>query len=124
MARQPVRPRSAPVAAEPGLGVGGWLLRLTKWGLVAALLGLIALGVAVAVASYGPGIPKSPAPAKRCVSQPLPENGPTSDVAAASNGKIQHGLARPRRSPFGAPVVISHSPSKSASGDSFVVTGV
>lgn len=50
MARQPVRPRSAPVAAEPGLGVGGWLLRLTKWGLVAALLGLIALGVAVAVA--------------------------------------------------------------------------
>ncbi|WP_425335937.1 transglycosylase domain-containing protein [Sphingomonas kaistensis] len=50
MARQPVRPRSAPAAAEPGLGIGGWLLRLFKWGLVAALLGMIALGVAVAVA--------------------------------------------------------------------------
>ena len=50
MARQPVRPRSAPVAAAPGLGLGGWLLRLFKWGMVAALLAAIALGVAVAVA--------------------------------------------------------------------------
>ncbi|WP_168067608.1 transglycosylase domain-containing protein [Sphingomonas kaistensis] len=50
MARQPVRSRSASAAAAPSLGVGGWLLRLFKWGLVAALLGLVALGVAVAVA--------------------------------------------------------------------------
>ncbi|GAA3998788.1 PBP1A family penicillin-binding protein [Sphingomonas humi] len=50
MARQPVRNRPAPAAAEPSLGFGGWLIRLAKWGLVIALLGLVALGVAVTVA--------------------------------------------------------------------------
>jgi penicillin-binding protein 1A len=50
MARQPVRPRSAPAAAQPRLGIGGWIMRLVKWGMVAALLGMVAVGVAVAVA--------------------------------------------------------------------------
>lgn len=38
------------MAAAPSLGVGGWLARLAKWGLVLALVGLVVLGVAVAVA--------------------------------------------------------------------------
>ncbi|WP_300973272.1 transglycosylase domain-containing protein [Sphingomonas sp. LHG3406-1] len=51
MARQPVRPRPAPAAAAaPSLGFIGWVIRLFKWGLVASLVGLVVLGVAVAVA--------------------------------------------------------------------------
>src|SRR4028119_751384 len=51
MARHPVRPRT-PTAqpSQPSRGLGGWLMRFVKWGVVLALFGLIALGVAVAVA--------------------------------------------------------------------------
>jgi penicillin-binding protein 1A len=51
MARHPVRPRTATAqASQPSRGLGGWLMRFVKWGVVLALFGLIALGVAVAVA--------------------------------------------------------------------------
>ena len=49
MARQPVRNRNAPAAAA-SRGFGGWLTWLFKWGLVLSLVGLVMLGVAVAVA--------------------------------------------------------------------------
>lgn len=48
MARQPVRPRPAP--APSSSGIGGIVLRLIKWGIILALLGLVVLGVAISVA--------------------------------------------------------------------------